>query len=251
MKKIKLLDFEPIDDLWTEANSDYYHFLHDSIEAMISENDGEIPFLDVFEREIKDRLKAAGFRKNVVNDKAKIKQLAKMLDKYPFKLSSDYPELSMEAKAALYNLTDIFEIRDLLNGAYPNSFLHNRVSREIYLRTIRMMFNAFRSGNGLKLVESELAKIRKSNETRFDKQEIMRAAIRIVFEKYPNTPKTDGGFWLKFKKVHLVNKITRKEYIVEPGENKSGKDCAVITYPNGKKVPYARRSLQRFFDELK
>lgn len=231
----------------------------------------DLPFILYFEKTIKDKLIKAGFKKDVLENRKRFETTLKNLDRQgsgnayfwtrdglPYGFPRDVVDISREDNKMYWIDSDIdAALRALQSMTALKQLLQNNEAVKIYLRSLEMIVNLFRSGNAPELAEAEAKKLDKSRWTRTIKKLLMRRAIKLVFDEFPKN-KTLGVLWNKFDFVNknkpftVTDKDTRRKenYIIETGKNVKGKDIVIITGDQGR-FEYSKRSLQHFIDELK
>lgn len=259
----------PLDSFIT---NDEWDFLRAKIEGEIIHCNRKgvdlrrLPFTDWFEKETKNKLLKAGFRKEIIEDEKKLKKLIHIITweqgedvnlpyGFPsgtYKVSKDKKtvRINPDIEACLLVLESIKIMKELLitDGEV------NKEAVKIYLRSLELIINLSRAGNIAALAVSEVAKKENSRDTHELKKIIIRRAIIYIFDTYPKNPKTAGGVWNKLNtiKKSMTDKKTGKKYQIKTGMNKTGEDIILITGDELKKpLLYKRRTLERLVKEIR
>jgi hypothetical protein len=151
------------------------------------------------------------------------------------------------------NLSLIRELKEIIK---------DQAAWMVFMKTLRVVTVTNRVGLIPKLAQAESDKRKNSIITREIKKRVIRGAISKIFNKYPKMPKTLSAVWIKFDIVNKdetftsprneIQRFGKDVYRVKKGTDKKGEEVIIIT-KNKKKFskPYAKRSLQKFIDELK
>ncbi|MFC1580036.1 hypothetical protein ACFL4N_03910 [Thermodesulfobacteriota bacterium] len=126
----------------------------------------------------------------------------------------------------------------------------------VFIQTLRLATITARAGTIPKLAQAGAEMKTNSSKTRELKKKIIHHAVERIFKKNPQMKKTLGHVWNKFdvvnKSFSFMDVETRKEYTVKTGLDEKGKDVVFISGDGGEKFsPYAKKSLQRFINDLK
>jgi hypothetical protein len=187
--------------------------------------------------EIKKRLTALGFKKEYVDGPERFKNRLdsnNMLDSGLWSAEDfyDFPEgiVSISDGGICFNIRYDVEalLRVLISIQEIVPFLSDPKCAEVYFRTLDFFRDMVRACAIPYLIDKH---VKNSLETRNLKKLVMRSLIENIFKKKPNRPKTLGE--------------------VCTSKSRSGKDVVIVTGDNGTIFEYAKRSLQRFIDELK
>jgi hypothetical protein len=220
--------------------------------------------LSLLERETKEQLIETGFEKVMLEDPDKLHKIVKALDgmgieyKFPrYELPYGFPEGILKIRQD----KKVFWIKPEIESALRALESINSMKKElfdkkaimIFLKSFELLTNVYRAGCMNRLLMKE-----KSEEIKKIKRLLIKRVIIEIFEKNPHRPKTLGEVWNKIdlfaKDKPITVKKTGKKYYIETGKDTRGEDVVKITGDGinpSKPLEYARRSLQKFIDELK
>jgi len=147
------------------------------------------------------------------------------------------------------------ECLSVIKGLLMDDGLVNKKAVELYLRSLELVINLSRAGHIPELAVSKVMMQEGSISSRELKKKIILAAVERIFKSNPKMDKTLGLVWYKLdglKCVPVTDNETGEKYEVKTGKDSKGQDAVIITGDRFKKpAKYAKRSLQRFIDELK
>lgn len=270
----------PLDAIITSDEWDHVRYqIGQEIEACDYEKIGDFyskrgfPFLRSFEIWIEAKLIKAGFKKEFIKEKNRLRGLVHTVNfeqgrsyqdyrwdinpplGFPsgtYKISEDKHTLwfNPEIEAAFRTLESINIMKELL----INDGAVNKEAVKVYLRSLELIINLSRAGNISKIANAEAAKKDNSLNTRELKKIIIRRAIIYIFDKYPKSPKTAGAVWNKLNTINksMTDNKTWKKYQIRTGKNKAGEDIILITGDGLKKhLSYKKRTLERLVKEVR
>jgi hypothetical protein len=234
--------------------------------------EGHLPFFSWFRGEIKDKLKKAGFKKSIIENKKRLETTMKNLnrqgkgnaylstnDGFPYGFPSEVVEFDNVNKGLYWIKSDIdaalrtLESLEILKELLVTDGVVNKEAVKVYLRSLELIINLSRAGNVPALAVSEADKRQKSLETRELKKLVMKCLIDNIFKKNPKRPKTLGEVWNKIDRgeEEITLRKSKKSYIAKTDKDAKGSDIVIITGDVEKPMEYAKRSLQVFIDEVK
>lgn len=233
----------------------------------------DLPFFPYFEGKTKKKLIEVGFKKEIIEDKQKIKKLIYVLDfeqaqkflhhrwdlnppyGFPsgtYKLSEDNHTMwiNSDIESALRALESI----TILKGLLFNNGIVNKEAVKVYLHSFELIINLSRSGAIPKKVKAEDDKQNNRQNMVDTWEQIIYTAIKNVLDKEPTRNKKKWTLGYVMMKFDIVNKgKPLYECAAAYVEQKDGKQgIRIDSLRNKTKTTfYKERSLQKFINEYK